>query len=132
MPFRKSYTTRLAGLAGCGVMLLLLMALPVGYFAGGAYTETFPRPFHSESWIAATGNDIDDDRRCAMLTDLRIRVGIVGKTRDEVINLLGEPEDRRREPGTSYWLLCPSFLDIWVLGVRWKDGRAVDTFVHDT
>lgn len=55
-------------------MLLLLMALPVAYFAGGAYTETFPRPFHSEIWIAATGNDIDDNRRCAMLTDLRIRV----------------------------------------------------------
>ena len=32
----------------------------------------------------------------------------------------------------SYWLLCPSFLYVWVLGVRWKNGRAVEVFVHDT
>ena len=67
-----------------------------------------------------------------MVPDLRIRVGIVGKTRDEVIDLLGEPEDRRREPDMSYWLLCPNFLDILVLSVRWKNARDVDTFVHDS
>ena len=119
-------------LAGCGMMLLLFVGLPFAYIAGGAYTETFPRFFNSEKWIAVSANNIDDDRRCGMLADLNLRVGIAGKTREEVIALLGEPEDRRREPSTSYWLLCPSFVDIWVLGVRWENGRAVDAFVHDT
>lgn len=113
-------------------MLLLFIALPFAYIAGGAYTETFPRAFSSESWIAASGNSLDDERRCGMLADLNYRVGIEGKTREEVLALLGEPEDRRREPTVSYWLLCPSFLDIWVLGVRWENGRAVETLVHDT
>jgi hypothetical protein len=111
-------------------MLLLFVALPISYLAGGAYTEAFPRPFDSESWIA--GKDIGDDRRCGMLTDLTFRVGLEGKTRDELIALLGEPEDRRYEPGTSRWLLCPSFMDIWVLAVRWENGRAVEAIVHDT
>lgn len=113
-------------------MLLLFVGLPFAYLAGGAYTETLPRPFKSESWIAASSDSIDDERRCGMLADLTLRVGIKGKTREEVVALLGEPEDRRREPGMSYWLLCPSFLDIWVLGVRWDDGLAVETVVHDT
>ena len=125
-------TTNKTRLAGCGIMLLLFIGLPITYLAGGAYTETFPRTFSSESWIAASGNSTDDERRCGMLADLKYRVGIEGKTREEVVALLGEPEDRRREPGVSYWLLCPSFMDIWVLGVRWENGRAVQTFVHDT
>lgn len=113
-------------------MLLLFVALPFAYLAGGAYTKTFARPFKSESWIPASGNSFDDKRRCGMLADLTFRVGITGKTREEVVALLGEPEDRRREPGMSYWLLCPSSMDICVLGVRWSDGRAVETVMHDT
>jgi hypothetical protein len=78
------------------------------------------------------GHDIEDDRRCGMLTDLKIRVGLEGKTRDEIVTLLGEPEDVRREPNVSRWLLCPSFMDVWVLAIRWKDDRAIEAFVHDT
>lgn len=122
-------TTNKTRVAGCGIMLLLFVGLPFAYLAGGAYTETFPRPFASKSWIVAT---VDDERRCGMLADLKYRVGIEGRTREDVIALLGEPEDRRREPAMSYWLLCPSFLDIWVLGVRWENGRAVEVVVHDT
>ena len=125
-------TTNKTRVAGCGIMLLLLVGLPFAYIAGGAYTETFPRLFNSEWWMAASGTDIADSRRCGMLADLSFRVGIEGKTREQVIELLGQPEDRRREPRTSYWLLCPSFMDIWVLGITWENGRAVETVVHDT
>lgn len=106
------------------------MALGLAWLAGGPYTSGLPRPFNSGAWIA--GEELEDDRRCGMLADLKLRVEIEGKTRSEIISLLGEPDDRRYEPDTSYWLLCPSFLDIWVLGVRWKNGRAVETVVHDT
>lgn len=121
--------------AVCGAMLLLpflLVALPVAYVLGGAYTKTFPRAFNSKSWIISRGSSIDDERRCGMLADLQWRVAIVGRSQAEVIVLLDEPDDRRREPNISYWLLCPSFLDNWILGVRWKDGRAVALIVHDT
>ncbi len=109
---------------------MLFVVLPVSYVAGGPYTETYPRPFNSASWVA--GSDIKDDRRCGMLADLRARVGLKGMTRREVIELLGEPQDSRSEPGISYWLLCPSFMDIWVLEVRWEGSRAAKVVVRDT
>ena len=126
-------------MAGCGILLLLVVALPILYFAGGAYTETFPRPFNSQNWIG--GRDIKDDRRCGMLADLTIRVGLEGKTRREVVALLGEPQNERYERGPqsesyerniSYWLLCPSFMDVWVLDVLWENGRVVEATVRDT
>ena len=129
MAFGMTTKTRLAG---CAIMLLLFVGLPFAYVAGGPYTETFPRLFDRANWIVASPNNIDDERRCGMLADLKFRVGIKGRTREEVVSLLGQPEDRRHEPRMSYWLLCPSFLDVWVLGVRWKNGRAVETVVHDT
>lgn len=111
-------------------MLLLFIALPVLYLLGGPYTETFPRPFNSEQWIA--GHEIRDDRRCGMIADLKARVGLEGKTREEIVVLLGEPEEFRLEPDISRWLLCPSFMDIWVLAIKWENGRVVEAFVHDT
>lgn len=111
-------------------MVMLFIGLPLLYVLSGPYTETLPRPFNSEQWIA--GHEIRDDRRCGMLADLKARVGLVGKTRGEVVALLGEPEDFRLELTMSRWLLCPSFMDVWVLGIRWENGRAVEAFVHDT
>ena len=79
---------------------IAIVGLLLAYLAGGAYTETFPRPFKSESWIVASGNSFDDEPRCGMLADLTFRVGFKGKTREEVVALLSEPEDRHRG-GTS-------------------------------
>ena len=67
-----------------------------------------------------------------MLIDLRWRVGVEGKSRAELTKLLGPPDDQRGEPGTSAWLLCPSFLDIWILEVRWQNDRVADAWVRDT
>ena len=121
---------------GCIVLMglgVLLLVLPAGWLMGRPYASTVPRSFDPQAWKAADPTSWPaDDTRCSMIADLRLQVGIEGRTRDEVVALLGEPEDRRREPSVSYWLLCPSFLDVWVLGVRWENGRAVDAVVHDT
>lgn len=115
---------------GGALIALLLAVLPISYIAGGAYTEAIPRPFDSKSWIAGEG--MSDSRRCAMLADLKFRVGLEGKSRDEVVALLGRPQDQPHDPNTSQWLLCPSFMDIWVLAIRWERDRAVEATVHDT
>ena len=117
-------------LIGFGVLLL---ALPVGWLMGRPYTSAIPRSFDSQAWKEAdpTGWP-DDDRRCGMIADLRLRVGIEGKSREDLLNLLGKPEKWRSAPTEEYWPLCPSFLDIWVLTVRWRDGRAIEAVVHDT
>lgn len=81
MHYRMSIKTRLAG---CDLMLGLFIFLPVLYF-GGAYTEAPPRPFNSERWKSV---DLWGDARCAMLADLRTRIGIDGKTRAELYELM--------------------------------------------
>lgn len=67
-----------------------------------------------------------------MLTDLMFRVGVEGKTRDELTGLLGAPQDGFGDSATSYWFLCPSFMDFWVLRVEWKGDRAISAYTHDT
>ena len=126
MPYRTSIKTRLAG---CGLMLGILILLPVLYVGGGAYTEAVPRPFNSERWKSS---DRWGDGRCAMLADLRTRIGINGKTRSELVELLGPDDNENTDVRLSHWHLCPSFMDIWILEVRWKDGVAIDSWVRDT
>jgi hypothetical protein len=115
---------------GCGVIALVVIGLPLLFVLGAPYTTNVPARFNSQTWIA--GRDLADNRRCAMLADLQLRTGLVDKSRDEVLALLGPPEDSDPTTGTSRWLLCPSFLDVWVLAIRWQDDRVVDAFVHDT
>jgi hypothetical protein len=45
---------------------------------------------------------------------------------------LGEPEGERGEAGLSHWHLCPSFMDVWILEVRWENGRVSQAWVRDT
>jgi hypothetical protein len=110
---------------------LLLLLLPFACMAAGPYTETYPRPFNSEAWKAAYRVH-GDESRCGMLLDLRSRIGLVGKTEAELSQLLGKPETYDRERNSSDWHLCDSFLDIRILQVKWKDGRAVSAFVYDS
>jgi hypothetical protein len=67
-----------------------------------------------------------------MIADLQYRVGVEGRTRAEIFGLLGPPEDEDSDPTVSHWHLCPSFMDIYILEVRWDDGRVVDAWVRDT
>ena len=109
----------------------LLVLPPVACVAGGAYVETFPRPFDSARWKAAIPHQ-GDEARCGMLADLKGRVGVVGRSRAELSQLLGEPEETAWDPQSSYWPLCDSFIDVWILRVEWQNGRAVSAMVHDT
>lgn len=110
-------------------MLLLFCIGPLVYVRGGPYTETIPRPFNSAEW---KNSDTWDETRCAMLSDLRFRIGVDGKARKELIDMLGPDEDEDADPNQSHWHLCPSFMDIWILEVRWENGIVADSWVRDT
>jgi hypothetical protein len=132
MPYSDKTSRKLGCVVSLGLVVLVAALLVVWLF-GRPYTSTLPRSFNSEAWKAANPTGYpDDDTRCGMIADLRLRIGIEGKTREELLQLLGEPQTWRAEPKTEYWPLCPSFLDIWVLTVRWKDERAVEAVIHDT
>ena len=127
------YSDRQSKLFGCGCMIVAALVSPFVLMLllfPGPYNSAFPRPFDSSRWQKVEA--WDDDVRCAMLADLRLRVGIEGKTRAELTELLGPPDDQRDEPTRSGWLLCPSFMDIWILEVRWQDNRVTDAWVRDT
>jgi len=68
-----------------------------------------------------------------MIADLRYRVGVVGRTRAEIYEMLGPPEDENNDdPVLDHWHLCPSFMDIYILEVRWRDERVASAWVRDT
>jgi len=46
--------------------------------------------------------------------------------------MLGKAEDEDSDPSTSHWHLCPSFMDIWILEVRWHNDRVAEAWVRDT
>jgi hypothetical protein len=56
---------------------------------------TFPRPFSSELWKQVRLDDPDSlgDERCQMVYDLRYRIGLKGRTRAEILRLLGPSDD---------------------------------------
>lgn len=110
-------------------MFVLLALLVIGWLGGGAYTEAPPLWFEAEEWKAAKASG---HTRCAMLADLRTRIGIEGQTRQEVVELLGPDDNETEGSSQSHWHLCPSFMDIWILEVRWERGRAREVWVRDT
>jgi hypothetical protein len=111
------------------LLIVALLLMPIGCMAGGPYTERLPQPFDAERWKAA---DTWNDTRCGMIVDLMHRKGLEGRSREEVVGLLGEPEGERGEADLSHWHLCPSFMDIWILEVRWENGRVAKAWVRDT
>jgi hypothetical protein len=135
-PSSMAYSDRRSRLLGCVLLPVLgvaILALPLAWLAGDPYTSTFPRAFDADAWKAADPSAYpSDDTRCGMIADLRYRVGVEGKSRGELSELLGEPLSLPRDRSASYWLLCPSFLDVWVLKVRWQRGHAIQADVHDT
>jgi hypothetical protein len=66
-----------------------------------------------------------------MVADLRYRIGLVGKTRKEIIGLLGAPEEQQAGYPSVY-LLCLSMADVYILELGWKQGRVVSAVVRDT
>ena len=108
-------------------LLALGLAWCVGVGTPG--TMNLPRPFNSAKWKAA---DVPDSYvRCSMVADLRHRVGLVGRTEAEIIELLGPP-DAVSNGLPLYYGLCPSYMDVYVLEIEWENGRVASTFVRDT
>ncbi|PKP89800.1 MAG: hypothetical protein CVT77_16885 [Alphaproteobacteria bacterium HGW-Alphaproteobacteria-16] len=126
-----TYSNKRSKALGCALLSLLIaiaFAALYGWLSGGPYTSAVPRPFNSAEWKLAEG-----DTRCGMITDLRYRVGIIGKTRTELYEMLGKPEhEDGNAPVSDHWHLCPSFMDIYILEVRWQDDRVVSAVVRDT
>jgi hypothetical protein len=127
-----AYADKRSRILGCLVLvvaapLVLFLALNLFVFRD-AYLTEFPRAFDSAQWKARGVND----SRCDMIADLRFRVGVVGRTRADVTRMLGESEDEDNDPSSSHWHLCPSFMDVWILEVRWQNDRAVTAIVRDT
>ena len=116
-------------LAVSAVLLILFVVVPLIYIRGGPCTETVPRPFSSAEWKSA---DTWGDARCAMLSDLRFRIGIDGKSRTELTDMLGRDEAEDSDTNHSHWHLCPSLMDIWILEVRWEDDIVTESRVRDT
>ncbi len=94
---------------------------------------SFPRPFSSELWKDAKAGAVDgtNDIRCRMILDLRVRVGLVGRSQVEVLRLLGDERENRPGPPSSY-ILCPSLADYYVLELAWIDGKVSSTRVHQS
>ncbi len=111
-------------LAAAGWLMLTLL------FPGPSYTSAFPRTFNSTLW--KQNAKAETDVRCAMIADLRFRISLKGRSRAELVNMLGDPQDRDDQAETSYWLLCPSFMDVWILEVRWEGDHVADDWVRDT
>jgi hypothetical protein len=122
------YTPGYGPKIGSFLIFVAGLALIMAWFTGGAYTETYPRPFDSGAWKAA--EDDWGDTRCGMIADLQFRIGLEGKSRREIIRLLGAANTD--DADVSVWLLCPSFLDYWILEIRWHNGRALSAIVRDT
>ena len=127
-----TYSDKRSRSLGCLLViggLVAVFAIGLAWLSGGAYTETVPRPFNSERWKVA---DTWSDTRCGMIADLTQRVGLVGRSRAEIVALLGEPENEDADPRSSHWHLCPSFMDVYILEVRWRGDRVTSTTVRDT
>lgn len=126
-----AYSDKKSRVQGCVLLLALaalVLALFYGWLVGGPYTSSLPRTFNSTRWKAADG-----DTRCGMIADLEHRVGVVGRTRAEIYGMLGQPENEDSDAsGFDHWHLCPSFMDIYILEVRWRDNRVASARVRDT
>jgi hypothetical protein len=107
----------------------LLGVTAVWFFGiGTPVMMTMPRPFSAERWRTAEDGSYV---RCAMVADLRYRIGLVGRTGADVVELLGPPDLASGGLPASY-VLCPSFMDVYILEIRWENGRVAATEVRDT
>ena len=108
-----------------------VLVLPFGCMVARPYSDGLPRRFSASAWQAAPAA-FDGETRCRMLLDLQVRVGLVGRSRREIVALLGPADGENRGGANSYWLLCPSFLDVYILVVSWRGEVAVAAGVADT
>ncbi len=83
------------------------------------------RPFSAKEWRAGLGND-----RCDMVGDLVGRIKLVGRSRTNGEDMLGVPDSS--SGGSDFYHLCPSFMDIYVLEIRWQNDKIGIAGIRDT
>ena len=106
--------------------LAITTSLALSGCIGGADYAKHPRRFDAHQWRSAVGDD-----RCDMVDDLLEEVRLEGRSRAEIIVLLGEPETHAGDLSDHYHL-CPSYIDVWILDIQWENGRVASTRVRDT
>ena len=109
--------------------MLLPPVIAALWLLGGPYTEALPRLFDARGWKQAGGLQTS---RCAMMLDLQAKIGLLGKSRDEIAALLGPADVNLHGDQISQWGLCPSFMDVWILEIHWGNGRVAKAVVRDT
>jgi hypothetical protein len=86
------------------------------------------RPDHCDEFDAEEFREGDSDSR-GDYSDLLLRCDIVeGRTRAQVVEMLGKPDGHISSPRGASWIVGTSFLDAIYLVVRFEDGRATDVF----
>lgn len=91
------------GVATIGILIYVAAILHVG----SLYELDFePIPFDSASWIASQPEFSLDSLRLRMIDDLLATHNLVGMHRDEIVALIGEPDDTEyfREYEMVYYL----------------------------
>ena len=85
-------------------------------------------PDHCDEFDAKAFRDGDVDSR-GDYSDLLLRCEIVeGRTRAEVVQMLGKPDGHVSSPRGASWAVDTAFIDAVYLVVRFEDGRASDVY----
>jgi hypothetical protein len=110
--------------------VVALLCLGAVWAFGLATPDAFdlPTPFSSSRWKATDGSHY---ARCSMAADLTHRIGLIGRSEDEVVSLLGKPEGEQNG-FPIFYELCPSLADTYILELTRKSGRVASVAVRDT
>jgi hypothetical protein len=104
--------------------LIVAVSVLVVALGWGAWHYGFPgRAFDSAVWKDKTHTD--DAIRLEMADRLVAQETLQGKTQQEVVDLLGEPQPQKHgEQDFVYWLGSQKFgADSWWLTIRFRDSR---------
>lgn len=129
-PRQPAARSRLWWSAGLGLPVFVMLALALVWLfgIGTPLFMAFPRSFDSGLWKTA---DRFDNARCRMVGDLTHRIGLVGRTADEVHRILGPPDEGEEGSITGYFL-CLSAADYFIMELTWQGDRVAAVEVRDT
>jgi hypothetical protein len=92
-------------------ILALLLLGSVGFACGGIkkpWRDYTKKPFDSQQWKSG-----DAQTRGTMYFDLFVKRKLTGKSKDEVLELLGEPDKKTSSEGLEVWLYRIEIVGEW-------------------
>jgi len=95
--------------ASSGIALLLLLSVVLACGLKKPWRDYKAKPFDSEKW--RNGDRID---RGTMYADLFMKRTLNGKTRDQVLQLLGAPDKKASVEGREVWLYRVDIVGEWM------------------